>query len=313
MKERIIVLLLAVCLIGVPIAVSSTDSVSDEAAASDFEELEYEVYDYSTGETTSFILTEEYDVGETWDLLDDELVEQMMYNSNVFIDSEPFAFGNLASTRSIIGTDTRYTVSPERSPYCAVAFLSCGTSEGTAYLVSEHVMITAAHCVVDKTTTTVKGNVNVYFGVHNGDSLVYDSYATASSVVYPTAYYNSSGTTKYDYCILKFEEPISCGYYFDCVESSEVSSGVGVRVAGYPSDYGYYQVTSVGTISSVTEYRAYYTNDTYDGMSGSPVFLTSSKKCIGIHTGNEDSSSNTGVLFWSSPYSLVCKAISSYE
>ncbi|MCD7713013.1 MAG: serine protease [Firmicutes bacterium] len=330
MKQKIVVLLLTVCLIGVPIAVSSVDDVSDGTVTSDFEETEYVSYDFSTEEYSTYTLTEEYTVDQTWDLLDSDLVDQMTVSQNTIDSSVITSFGDVSGTLGVIGTDTRFYTYPYSNPYCAVAYLTCGDYRGTAYIVSEHVMITAAHCVADDETGRVYGNVYVYFGLYSS-SLSSASYTKvqASVTSYPTAYFGDNGgaNSKYDYCILTFEDAIVCDYYFNCIKSGNVSTDETIYVTGYPkyhtssSTIIYYQMTSSGAISSRSSYMVYYSNDTSKGMSGGPIYYKSSWECIGIITGeyyytDDDTkiyTKNSGVLFWSTPYSSICSNIAAYE
>ena len=277
-------------------------------------------YDAETKEY-SYYYPSEYECSQTWDLFSDEKVEQMLSSLNSFNQASENEY---ISPRTIIGEDTRIYTSPSSSPYCSVVFLegfwdvdgdgiADGTTEGTGFLVSGKILVTAAHCMIpqtyaDGTLVELKIYKDIFTSNISGCSYVHPRRWTWS-----TNWYNMSTGYKYDYCVVELWNNITRPFYFNCVQSSNLATPKFVYVSGYPGDHSYYQMTSAGSIINADYYNCSYNNDTEHGMSGSPIYNNGT--CYGIHSKGvtEDNPYNSGVLFTPYLYNLICSKIAATE
>ena len=221
------------------------------------------------------------------------------------------------NTREIIGTDDRVRVNPTTVyPYSAIAFIRVlwpdfSTTLGTAWMVSNKIAITAAHCIYNSAFGGSPINIEIV-PAKNGPFLWNNPYGqtlscTSSAV---SSEYAFNTDSEYDWGIINIGTnygsqtgTIGYGYYSD----NELLNQP-VTISGYPgdSDKVYYQYKSTGYISSLYNGHLYYTNDTTGGQSGSPI-LSSSNIAYGLHT-NGGSVYNYGVRFTA----YTCYCISQY-
>ena len=257
-------------------------------------------------------MTDNHTVQRTWDLLDETSVSQMealIENYDIFDNNQS------ASTYGIVGEDTREFTSPTTAPYCSVALIIAtmedgGTSTtvmGTAFLVSPNVLVSAAHCAIPKNLDDSFQEMKIYFDVHQESNLSGQTYVEPRRISYSPNWHDTSVNSNYDYCIIELEENISRPFYFNCVMSSNISTPQTVSISGYPGDHKFYQMTSQGELFNSNEFLCTYYNDTYGGMSGSPIYNAST--CIGIHTRRNGDSYNIGNLFTADIYNLICETI----
>lgn len=180
----------------------------------------------------------------------------------------------------------------------AVVRLSVG---GTGFIVGEHVIATAAHCVyntafIDNTIEIVDKNNNVIDSFH------------AESVHVPVDYFSSNGFIQQDndYALLYVPsvDLSDYGMFSLGVAKDEfvTDSRKQVVVSGFPQEYpgGYgsgpceIRFKAAGNIySQWNEHHLYYTADTAGGDSGGPVYVEegftangqwySYKTVVGIH------------------------------
>ena len=182
----------------------------------------------------------------------------------------------------------------------AVVKVVTSTGTGTGFIVSDHVIATAAHCVYNSNTGNFANNVGVKVYNATGTSVV--ATYQASQLHVPFDFLNDSN---YDYGLIYVEESlssygnISLGIATDNfrLTSSEVN------ISGFPSSVenflpGYARYYGSGEITSSSgNYMLYSTAYANSGDSGGPVYIeytlngTLYRSAIGIHRGHTDDES----------------------
>ena len=215
---------------------------------------------------------------------------------------------NTASTSSDISLTSVYGDEDSRvldyTKNGVVKLVSSSGAVGTGFVVDEHTIATAAHCVVTSSTTSNCKNTVKEIYCFNGSSTV-DMTASLNEIHVPAEYFTAGngGTTEYDYALITVEEDLSDYMCFALGTMLDSYSGT-VSISGFPgtikqSDGTYItandlekhnQYLGTGTVLSSETGRIAYTVDTTGGNSGSPVYVTSTYKSnvyytvIAIHT-----------------------------
>lgn len=190
----------------------------------------------------------------------------------------------------------------------AVVRLSVG---GTGFIVGEHIIATAAHCVSNYYTRTFMDNTIEIIDVNNN---VIDSFH-AESVHVPASYFtsNSDIRMKHDYALLYVPsvDLSEYGMFSLGAAKDEYLSNTSnqVIVSGFPQEYpdGYnssgsgLRFKAIGNVQNkFTDFRFSYNTDTAGGDSGGPVYVEEGfvgsdnlwheyKTVVGIHTHNGNS------------------------
>ncbi len=211
---------------------------------------------------------------------------------------------NAIQSREIFLPDTRYTVDPTISPYQAIVqvvtnFSSGSQKKGTGFMISENVVLTAAHCITSVNGYSVS-NITVYGGRSSS------SYVASSTVAQfiRDQQYEGPAANEYDwdYAILILNEPIGETLGWFGLQSSTATAlpTYTITTAGFPlepkeiEDEYPTMYASSGSISAVSNYTFIHDADTERGQSGSPIFhyynSTYGNVVVGIHV----ASGNTG-------------------
>lgn len=172
------------------------------------------------------------------------------------------------NTRSVIGTDERVI---DWTKSGVVKIMNSNNYIGTGFVVGDHVIATAAHCV--------KGLKISEILLFNSDGSV-SLHATPVEAHYPTNY----STDNLDYALITVEEDLSdyacfsLGVTLDSIGSSNQA----VSVTGFPGDLNnnhtqHTMYTGNGIILSADDEQLFYTADTGGGNSGGPVYVTESR------------------------------------
>ncbi len=182
---------------------------------------------------------------------------------------------------------------------------------GTGFIVGEHIIATAAHCVSNYNTGTFRDNIIDIIDENNN---IIDSFH-AESVHVPTNYFTTNSATrmKHDYALLYVPsiDLSEYGMFFFGVAKNDYLSNTSnqVIVAGFPSQYpnGYdnsvygLRFKAIGNVqNNFTDFRFSYNTDTAGGDSGGPVYVEEGfvgsdnlwheyKTVVGIHTHNGNS------------------------
>lgn len=196
------------------------------------------------------------------------------------------------NSRSIIGDDERVI---DWTKSGVVKLMSSDYYIGSGFVVSDHVIATAAHCAYNKKISEIllfdnSGNVTMH--------------ATPVQSHIPVNYVNNS-STNYDYALITIKEDLSAYACFNLGVplDSFVNGNSAVTVTGFPGDYNthttHMKYSSNGIICGGNNSLIYYSADTIGGNSGGPVYLTESAygqtyyTVVAIHT-NGVSSQNYG-------------------
>ncbi|MDE6787999.1 MAG: serine protease [Ruminococcus sp.] len=153
---------------------------------------------------------------------------------------------------------------------------------GTGFVVDEHTIATAAHCVYGKKINTI-----YLFDNNNKPSLTLNS----STIVeyHVPLIYASSESADYDYALITVKEDLSDYMCFNLGTVTDIKNlKSAVSITGFPGEI----VTGDGTkpvnysvsehnmytgnshIYNSSDKRLYYDVDTTSGNSGGPVYLT---------------------------------------
>lgn len=203
------------------------------------------------------------------------------------------------NTRSIIGLDNR-VVDWSKSGVVKIVSDVCYSDSnepyrvmGTGFVVDEHVIATAGHCVAD-------------FNID--DILIFNSNGTIAMHATPVEKhflkaYDDEHTTENDYALITVKEDLSDYMCFNLAATSGNIVGNTVKVTGFPGEHNNYNThnmyTGSGTIQSISAKLLTYNADTTAGNSGGPVYITESYNgktyysVVAIHTAG-GGSSNTG-------------------
>lgn len=196
------------------------------------------------------------------------------------------------AVESVVGSDTRVRLYPrERMPSRAVALILFrqGTSNlmCTGWFIGPNTVATAGHCVHKGgggASTGWSTNVRVY-PAYDGSTAPY-GYCTSKSLRSVTGW-TTSKDEMYDYGAIKLNCTVgnTVGWYGFYAPTTVSGATV---INGYPGDKPHYQQwMGVDQIRTVSSRQIFYKNDTYGGMSGSPVWNDRNGNmgpyAIGIH------------------------------
>ena len=323
MKHKTRLLLIVVLSVALLLSTLSVQIYAESNEYDEIEPTEYLQYDYENKTITTYQPSSYASSNQTWDLFSPTETNRMR---EAYLDSSNIQSmdDSMASPTSIIGEDTRYFTPPSGVPYSSVAFIrrhykqtvdgvQVGYySAGTGFLVSNKVLLTAAHCIVPAEIPDGYEllEIRIYFDLDitapdfQNSSLSGYSYIHPQRWTWSTNWHNDEINEKYDYCVIELTQAVGRPYYFNCVQSSNTSAQ-SVYVSGYPTDHKIHQMTSYGQLSYADYYVCRYDNDTINMMSGSPVYNTN---CVAIHVRGHGSY-NAGILFTHYLYNLICSKI----
>jgi glutamyl endopeptidase len=201
---------------------------------------------------------------------------------------------------SIIGLDKRKKVTNTTTfPARATVLVTFTGGSCTGFMIGKDTVATAGHCVHQNGAW--RTNVKVYPG-RNGASSPYGSCnARQSSKPFAGLFTNANwllfGDEEYDYGAIKLDCTVgnSTGWYGLWTQNLV---GLKETVRGYPGDkpsgtqwlsndcsnniFTFVQCK----VATQTARQVFYANDTFNGMSGSPVYISGIAGCpcaIGIH------------------------------
>lgn len=257
------------------VTIASPEAVSPQGNASS----RYRVFD---AKTSSELILKNYTLTESTKYYNDS-------NSSI-------------STRSVIGTDDRVI---DWTKNGVVKIMGSNGFIGSGFVVGEHTIATAAHCVNNKSLSTIK-----FF--YNNGTLAMD--ATPVEYHIPEKYY--SNTRDYDYALITVEEDLSDYMQFDLgavlnyspshdnaitntgfPESIQKSDGTNI-IVNDEDNHNIYSAT--GSIIGTKDRFFYHTADTSGGDSGSPIYYTENINgqtyytVVGIHV-RRDTNFNDGI------------------
>lgn len=194
-------------------------------------------------------------------------------------------YPNINNTRSLIG-DNRY---PDWSKSGVVKLRMPTICAGTGFVVDEHTIATAAHCVYTVETQTSKA-IN--------DILLFDASGNVEMIVTPVEMHvpelyvygkgNREYDARYDYALITVEEDLSDYMCFNLGATLDNADeyDLDVKITGFPqkvtinnndetvNNYlSHNMYTSEGTITDVTEMQIVSYHYTSPGNSGGPIYI----------------------------------------
>ena len=219
-----------------------------------------------------------------------------------------------ANEDGIIGADTRYADANE-----GIVWLKASDETySTGFIVGNHTIATAAHCVYAEADSKNqipahwRSGMEVYFSDSDGKVNV-SSHLTAREAHIPYDYYNSANC-EYDYALITVNEDLSEYYHFNLgipynIYTNDIFGSYAIYVTGFP-----YKVpggeentspkqmyTGVGDLvnaPNVFESVLCFSSDLTRGNSGGPVYVKEKVK-----SGTDDYvTTNTVISICSSAY-----------
>jgi V8-like Glu-specific endopeptidase len=199
-------------------------------------------------------------------------------------DDAPTITSSSASTRGIIGDDDRTLETSLKG------VVNIGNN-GTGFIIGEHTILTAAHCVCNRSEQVGNSGMKIYLydnGSYNNASVT----ATPVQIHVPGKYIDTEGYGEYDYAIITVKEDLSDYMSFNLGVARSTAVGDEIKVTGngwggtgVNTDLIGVMSTGVGDILTVSDYYVTYTADTIGGDSGAPLYYTKDgvNTVIGIH------------------------------
>lgn len=183
---------------------------------------------------------------------------------------------------TIIGTDQRVRVNPTTTyPARAAALITFSTGSGSAlctgWFINANTLATAGHCVHRGSGGGAGfygvGSFRVYPG-RNGNASPYGS-CTAKTLFTVNGWANGANE-EYDYGAIKLNCSIgnTTGWYGFFTSAS--LNNLPTTIQGYPGDKPLTQWKSTDRVRATSPRQVFYQNDTFGGMSGSPVYYNRS-------------------------------------
>jgi V8-like Glu-specific endopeptidase len=220
----------------------------------------------------------------------------------------------LPGRRTIIGSDDRIPMTSRNYPWSAIGKIEGVNADGSGYsctgtLISEDVVLTNAHCVVNPETQKVSQAIafrpNLINGILRNDNDV--AYATN---VHPGTYFKNGDLADYanDWAVLKLNKPIGKKYGYLGWKSLPSSSLVGdtkkFALVGYSGDFpnpkikGYETLTAGESITAGVHLGCsilrrqdnllYHNCDSNHGASGGAIISNMNGKyyILALHSGS---------------------------
>ena len=188
------------------------------------------------------------------------------------------------NSRSVIGTDERVI---DWSKSGVVKIMNSHDFIGNGFVVSDHVIATAAHCLFSISKGPFKISEILLFD-NNGKVTLH---ATPVEYHFPEEFAKDTNNEMYDYGLISVKEDLSAYACFELgsVLPSFADSNPAITVAGFPKDKKdsmgnltnthtrHTMYSGDGVVSEINYYDSmFYSADTADGNSGGPVYLTES-------------------------------------
>ena len=181
------------------------------------------------------------------------------------------------NNRDVIGTDDRVI---DWTKSGVVKIITARGSFGTGFVVSDHVIATAAHCVEEK--------LDKILLFDNNGKVTMEATPVQTHV---PCIHQGNGSAVYDYALVTVKEDVSsyACFGFGVPLDSFPDSNPRLTITGFPTKFGepgsevivntatkHMMYSGNGRLLSQGSDRMYYDTDATDGNSGSPVYITES-------------------------------------
>jgi glutamyl endopeptidase len=205
--------------------------------------------------------------------------------------------------QSILGTnDRRVEISrPESYPWRMICSLEMTSSSGNNYLgtgwiAGPSLVITAAHCIFDKSDGGWITSVKIFPG--RSEETSPETFFTSTNFRAPKKWVDDENEN-FDYAAIILDEDIGSGlgYFSIACQSDDSLKNSMVNISGYPgSRAGEIQLHHANRILKVSSSKIYYDVDTEGGQSGSPIWVYEDNSQIPIVVGIHSSGTGKATL-----------------
>jgi V8-like Glu-specific endopeptidase len=229
-------------------------------------------------------------------------MESTVVSKQPISDAAAASFGQ-PTLEMIIDNDDRKevpdaTLSPWRKIAALIITSQNGTQyAGTAWFISQRILITAGHCVFLHDAGDFAKTIEVIPAWHDNIK-PFGSY-TATRFQSSNGWVNDRNSD-YDYGVIILDEDANSdiGWFAFAAAPDDYLNEKIVNVCGYPHDQGKWgnQYYHARAITRSSKHKVYYDADSTGGQSGAALWLTlgeSERVAIGIHT-TGSSTTNSG-------------------
>ena len=213
----------------------------------------------------------------------------------------PLTSYSKSRTVGVFGDDDR-----KKDPTCnGVVFINRGFASSTGFIVDDHVIATAAHCLYDRENNKAKvvnkisvlgSTGNIKFDITPVESHIPEQFMDASNEYYD-----------YDYALITVKEDLSSFPHFEIGAASDLAVRQKLKISGFPESVndetvnGNYEApyiyTGEGYITKMEDIRILTNIDATPGNSGSPMYIEEN-----IKIGKDEVNYKTAVSVWSSTF-----------
>lgn len=229
------------------------------------------------------------------------LAESLGVDAESLLDDPVLGIGSL---ERVLGADDRQPVlNTGDAPWRWICFLEITTRSGpgmiaTGWFIGPRTVATAGHVVYDPRTRdwarSIKVTPAATLASGSSGRLAAPFGSAVSTVFRSVAAWVNQQDDQFDYGAIilpddRLGRAVGQFGYANLTDASLLEPSVPANISGYPSDKRYgSQWFHAREILRVSPRKLYYTIDTHEGQSGSPVWqlVDGQRRAIGVHTGS---------------------------
>jgi glutamyl endopeptidase len=158
-------------------------------------------------------------------------------------------------------------------PFRAIVYVHSSLDTCSGFLYGNDIVATAGHCLHTAPNGTWAPDVMVTAALNGADKPFGSCQAKR---LYTVKGWIEGAGERYDYGAIKLDPACAPGMktgWFGIGWSKASPVGKRIRLGGYPSDPGLVQKVSPGVIREMSDEVIFYDADTWQQMSGGPVFV----------------------------------------